>query len=88
MIYVDTSVLVPYYFPEPLSDRVQLLDWLHARWGYLLRSLPPGAFERTFHHPETQDVVPLWRALAYYVWHAHHHTAQIEWVKTHTLGVS
>lgn len=23
MIYVDTSVLVPYYFPEPLSGRVQ-----------------------------------------------------------------
>ncbi len=23
MIYVDTSVLVPYYLPEPLSDRVQ-----------------------------------------------------------------
>ncbi len=23
MIYVDTSVLVPYYSPEPLSDRVQ-----------------------------------------------------------------
>ena len=23
MIYVDTSVLVPYYFPDPLSSRVQ-----------------------------------------------------------------
>jgi len=71
-----------------LEPSLRLLEGLHARWGYLLRSLAPGAFERTFHHPENQDVLPLWRALAYYVWHARHHTAQIEWVKTHTLGAS
>jgi uncharacterized damage-inducible protein DinB len=62
-----------------------LLDALHARWAYLLRSLPSEAFERSFYHPETNDVVPLERALAYYVWHARHHTAQIEWVKKHKI---
>jgi uncharacterized damage-inducible protein DinB len=64
---------------------VQLLEALHARWAYLLRSLSPEAFERSFYHPESQEVVPLWRALAYYVWHGRHHTAQIEWVKKHKL---
>jgi hypothetical protein len=30
--------------------------------------------------------VPLSRALGYYLWHARHHTAQIEWVKHHKLS--
>lgn len=70
-----------------IEPSLQLLEGLHARWAYLLRSLPPDAFERSFHHPETREDVPLWSALAYYVWHAHHHTAQIGWVKRHKLLV-
>jgi len=68
-----------------VEPSLRLLEGLHARWAHLLRSLEPGAFERAFFHPETQEIVPLGRALAYYVWHARHHTAQIEWVKTHKL---
>ncbi len=67
-----------------VEPSLRLLEGLHARWVYLLRSLAPDAFKRSFYHPENREVVPLWRALAYYVWHARHHTAQIEWVKTHT----
>jgi uncharacterized damage-inducible protein DinB len=70
----------------PIGPSVQLLEALHARWAYLLRSLAPGAYERSFYHPESQEVVPLWRALAYYAWHARHHTAQIEWAKKHRLA--
>jgi uncharacterized damage-inducible protein DinB len=68
-----------------IESSLQLLKGLHARWGYLLRSISPSAFERSFYHPENQEVVPLWRALACYAWHARHHTAQIEWVKKHKL---
>jgi uncharacterized damage-inducible protein DinB len=64
---------------------LRLLEVLHARWAYLLRSLGRDAFERSFHHPEAQEIVPLWRVLAYYVWHARHHTAQIEWMQRHKL---
>ena len=81
---------------------LRLLEGLHARWTYLLRSLAPEAFERVFHHPtavaqrlygytpedlgrDTQDVVPLWRMLAYMAWHPRHHTAQIVWVRQHKL---
>jgi uncharacterized damage-inducible protein DinB len=66
-----------------IEPSLGLMDGLHNRWTYLLRSLAPSAFERSFHHPENQETLPLWRALAYYAWHARHHTAQIEWVKTH-----
>ena len=70
-----------------VEPSLRLLEGLHARWLYLLRSLAPDAFDRSFYHPENQEVVPLWRALAYYAWHARHHTAQIEWVRKHKLLV-
>ncbi len=66
-----------------VEPSLRLLEGLHARWAHLLRSLAPDAYKRSFYHPENREVMPLWRALAYYVWHARHHTAQIEWVKTH-----
>jgi len=68
-----------------VEQSLRLLDGLHGRWTHLLRSLAPEAFERSFYHPENQEVLPLWRALAYYAWHTRHHTAQIVWVKQHTL---
>jgi uncharacterized damage-inducible protein DinB len=68
-----------------VETSLRVLDGLHARWTYLLRALPEDAFGRAFYHPETREVVPLWRALAYYVWHGRHHTAQIEWVKRHKI---
>ena len=71
-----------------VEPSLRLLEGLHARWTYVLRSLAPDAFERSFHHPESQESVPLWRALAYYVWHGRHHTAQIEWVQRYKLAVS
>lgn len=68
-----------------VEPSLRILEGLHARWVYLLRSLAPEEFERSFYHPQNQEVMPLWRALAHYVWHARHHTAQIEWVKNHKL---
>ena len=69
-----------------VAASLAILDGLHSRWAALLRSLDTDALERSFYHPENQEDVPLWRALAYYVWHARHHTAQIEWVKRHKLS--
>jgi hypothetical protein len=71
-----------------VEPSLRLLDGLHTRWSHLLRSLAPEAFDRAFYHPESRESVPLWRALAYYVWHAGHHIAQIEWVKQHKLAIS
>jgi hypothetical protein len=68
-----------------VAASLAILDGLHSRWAVLLRSLDTDEFERSFYHPDSQENVPLWRALAYYMWHARHHTAQIEWVKHHKL---
>ncbi|HEV2281807.1 MAG TPA: putative metal-dependent hydrolase [bacterium] len=68
-----------------VESSLQIIGGLHARWTHLLRSLPDASFERAFYHPESREVVPLWRALASYAWHGRHHTAQIEWVRSHKL---
>ncbi len=69
-----------------IAASLAILDGLHARWVHLLRSLPPDAFDREFYHPESREVVPLWRVPGLYAWHGRHHTAQIEWVRRHKLA--
>ncbi len=60
----------------PVELSLDILDTLHGRWIYLLRSLKPVEFERSFMHPEIGPV-SLWTNLAYYAWHGRHHIAQI-----------
>ena len=77
--------LLPDALRADVDLSLRMLDGLHGRWTYLLRSVGPEAFRRSYYHPETRETMPLWRALAYYGWHGRHHTAQIEWVKRHRL---
>jgi DinB family protein len=70
-----------------VEPSLQLFEGLHARWTHLLRSLRGEAFDRAFYHPETREVVPLWRMPALYAWHGRHHTVQIEWAKSHKLSL-
>lgn len=61
---------------EDVEASLTLLEALHRRWSYLLRSLEPGAYARTFHHPKS-GVVTLERTLQLYAWHGRHHLAQV-----------
>jgi uncharacterized damage-inducible protein DinB len=60
----------------PIDLSLDLLDALHGRWLWLLRSLKEADFQRTFRHPEL-GVVSLDKSLALYSWHGQHHVAQI-----------
>lgn len=66
----------------PDSDRgdleisLSLLDALHKRWVFLLRSLEPDRFARRFNHPEI-GIVSLEVAVSSYAWHGEHHIAHI-----------
>ncbi len=60
----------------PVELSLDMLDALHRRWIYLLRSLESEDFGRSFLHPELGPV-SLWTNLAYYAWHGRHHIAQI-----------
>ena len=60
----------------PIELSLNILEALHGRWVYLLRTLDTSDFERSFLHPELGPV-SLWTNLAYHVWHGRHHIAQI-----------
>ena len=55
---------------------LNLLDALHERWVWFLRSLKDADFQRTFRHPEL-GVVSLDKNVALYAWHGRHHVAHI-----------
>ncbi len=71
-----------------IAPSLQIFSGVHARWTHLLQSLEPTAFDRSFYHPANKEVMPLWRALAYYTWHANHHITQIGWVREHKLQLA
>ncbi len=60
----------------PIELSLDLLESLHRRWVWFLRSLNAKDFERTFRHPEL-GLVSLDKNVALYAWHGQHHVAQI-----------
>jgi hypothetical protein len=61
----------------PIEVSLVLLESLHRRWVYLLRSLSTEDWNRSFRHPETGRLVSLERNLGIYSWHGQHHVAHI-----------
>ncbi|MGG1397570.1 YfiT family bacillithiol transferase [Bacillus salipaludis] len=60
----------------PIDISLSLLDALHQRWTYLLRSLRPADMEKTFIHPESGEV-SVGRNIGIYAWHGRHHLSHI-----------
>jgi len=60
----------------PVEVSLALLDALHRRWVWLLRSMTPADFSRTFLHSELGPVT-LDRTLALYAWHGDHHIGHV-----------
>lgn len=65
----------------PIECSLTLLDGLHDRWAELVKNLDDDQLGRTYFHPEIGEQVSLHEALPSYVWHAQHHTAQIQWLR-------
>lgn len=63
-------------YDMPIENSLIMLDSLHFRWVYLLRSLTTKDLNRTFFHPESGEFT-LWKTLGIYSWHGRHHTAHI-----------
>ncbi len=61
---------------SPIAPSLDLLQALHERWVWLLRSLKDEDFDRSFQHPEL-GVVSLEKNVALYAWHGGHHVAHI-----------
>ena len=60
----------------PIELSLDLLESLHQRWLWFLRTLKPDDYQRTFRHPEI-GVVSLDKNIALYAWHGPHHVAHI-----------
>jgi len=59
-----------------ISVSLDLLESLHERWTYLLKSLDQKQLERTYRHPKSGEIV-LKSAIGLYAWHGKHHLAHI-----------
>ena len=60
----------------PIEPSLDLLEALHGRWVWFLRSLEDEDFDRTFNHTELGSV-SLKKNVALYAWHGRHHVAHI-----------
>lgn len=60
----------------PLELSLALLEALHGRFVYMLESMKPEDWKRTFRHPDL-GLMPLEKNLALYAWHGKHHVAHI-----------
>ena len=82
----DEPVIKPYFEDRwaelddarqaPIALSLDLLETLHGRWVWFLRSLKEKDWQRTFRHTEL-GVVNLDKTVALYAWHGQHHVAHI-----------
>ena len=57
----------------PVEISLTLIDALHQRWAYLLRSLTNADLQKKYIHPEYNREFKLDELLALYAWHGRHH---------------
>ena len=61
----------------PIAVSCKMIESLHERWVYLLKSLTAEQLQRAFLHPDTGRVT-LECAVGLYAWHGKHHLAHIQ----------
>ena len=62
----------------PVNSSLKLLEGLHERWTFLLKSLSDQDLERQFKHPESGELISLKINIGIYAWHCEHHLAHIK----------
>jgi uncharacterized damage-inducible protein DinB len=60
----------------PIEVSLGILELVHKRWMFLLRSLKAEDWTKKFRHPEI-GVVTLDQTVALYSWHGRHHVAHV-----------
>lgn len=60
---------------------LQLLEALHARWAYLLKTLTVEDLSKEFIHPEQSEKILFKENILIYSWHCQHHLAHIRQAK-------
>ena len=60
---------------------LKLLEALHERWVYILKSLSEEDLNKEFIHPEQSEKISLKENILIYSWHCRHHLAHIRQAK-------
>ena len=61
----------------PVPSSLAMLEGVHTRWAFLLRSLSPADLKKRFVHPEHGKEFQLDELIALYGWHCRHHLAHV-----------
>ena len=67
----------------PIEDSIKILNGVHSRWVYLLKSLDSEDLKREFIHPEHGIHFSIAEHTANYAWHSNHHLAHIKQAINH-----
>lgn len=67
----------------PISESVNILEGIHARWTHLLRSLNNDDMKKAFIHPEQGRKISIEENIGFYAWHSNHHLAHIRLALEH-----
>lgn len=65
----------------PIAPSITLLEGLHYRLAYLMKSLSKIDLEKSFIHPEHGKEFKLKEIIGMYAWHGNHHLAHITELK-------
>lgn len=65
----------------PIQPTLQLLEGLHFRLAFLIKSLSNSQLEKTFVHPEHGKEFQIKEIIGMYAWHGNHHLAHITELK-------
>jgi hypothetical protein len=84
----DAPVIKPYHeelFAEltdgksaPIESSLAIIDAVHQRWVYLLKSLSEEDLQRKYIHPQYNREFKLNEFLALYAWHGKHHYGHLK----------
>ena len=60
---------------------LKLLDALHEKWVYIIKSLSEEDLNKEFIHPDQSEKISLKENISIYSWHCRHHLAHIKQAK-------
>jgi len=74
----DRWAELPDTLSYPIDHSLALLESVHLRWVFLLKSIKKEKWKRAFIHPSGNERVTLEKNLCIYAWHCEHHLHHIK----------
>ncbi len=62
----------------PIEASVMLIEAIHQKWVYLLKTLSNDDLQKKYFHPEYNREFKLEELLALYAWHGQHHAEHLK----------